>query len=198
MKRVFLAGLLGGIAMFVWTSVAHMILPLGATGVQELPNEAVVLSTLHSALGETSGLYLFPGFGVGPDATRQQQREAMQHYQVKLDANPSGLLVYHPPGAKSLTGKQLATEFFAELIEAIIVVFLLAQTRLSTFASRVGFVVLAGLMAAITTNISYWNWYGFPSNYSFSYMCVEIFGYLIVGLVAAFILKNVPTMTAVA
>ncbi len=191
MKRVLLAGVLGGIAMFVWTSVAHMILPLGAIGVQEIPNESAVLSNLRNAMGDTSGLYLFPGFGLGPNATRQQQQDAMKHYQEKLDANPSGLLLYHPPGAKSLTGKQLLTEFLTELIEAVIVVLLLAQTRLSSFASRVGFVLSAGLMAAITTNLPYWNWYGFPTNYTMSYMCVEIAGYLVAGLVAAFILRRV-------
>ena len=39
MMRIFLAGLLGGIAMFIWTSIAHMALPLGDTGVREIPNE---------------------------------------------------------------------------------------------------------------------------------------------------------------
>ena len=31
-KRIFLAGLLGGIAMYVWTAIAHMVLPLGEAG----------------------------------------------------------------------------------------------------------------------------------------------------------------------
>ena len=37
----------------------------------------------------------------------------------------------------------------------------------------------------ITTNVSYWNWYGFPSNYTLAYMFTEFTGYVIVGLVAA-------------
>jgi hypothetical protein len=46
------------------------------------------------------------------------------------------------------------------------------------------------LMAGITTNISYWNWYGFPGNYTFAYACTEIAGYLCMGLVAAAIVKQ--------
>ena len=38
-KRVLIAGVLGGIAMFLWSSIAHMVLPLGMTGIQEIPNE---------------------------------------------------------------------------------------------------------------------------------------------------------------
>jgi hypothetical protein len=56
MKRIFLAGLIGGIAMFIWTSIAHMALPLGEAGIGEMPNEAAVLNTMQSSIAEKSGL----------------------------------------------------------------------------------------------------------------------------------------------
>src|SRR5579872_2348251 len=73
MKKVLLAGLLGAIAMFVWTFLAHQILPLGEAGVKEIPNEAPVLSAMRSSIGNASGFYLFPGMGLGPNATSQQK-----------------------------------------------------------------------------------------------------------------------------
>ena len=196
-KRILLAGILGGIAMFVWASLAHMVLPLGHTGVREIPNEPSVLSAMHSSLGETAGLYIFPGMELGANASREQQHAAMEHYGEKLAANPSGLLVYHPPGAKALTTGQLVTEFLTEVVEALIVVFLLAQTRLTSFGSRVGFVTLAGVLAAVTTNIPYWNWYGFPGSYTAAYMTIEIVGYLAAGIVAALIMKSGAPKTLV-
>ena len=75
-------------------------------------------------------------------------------------------------------------------------IFLLAQTRLVSFGSRVAFVTLAGVMAAITTNVPYWNWYGFPGNYTAAYMTVDIVGYLVVGIVAALVLGKVAPKTA--
>jgi hypothetical protein len=189
-KRMLLAGILGGIAMFLWSSVAHVMLPLGQTGIKEIPNEASVLSTMYTSLGEKSGMYIFPGMELGAHPTREREHAAMQHYGEKLAGNPSGLLIYHPPGAKALTPGQLATEFLTELAEALIVVFLLAQTRLTSFGSRVGFVTLMGVLAAITTNISYWNWYGFPASYTAAYMTIEIVGYLVIGIVAALVMKN--------
>ncbi|MGD0309188.1 MAG: hypothetical protein ABSC02_07855 [Acidobacteriota bacterium] len=36
-KKIILAGVLGGIAMFAWSSLAHMVLPLAATGIGEIP-----------------------------------------------------------------------------------------------------------------------------------------------------------------
>jgi hypothetical protein len=50
--RILLAGILGGIVMFVWTSIAHMALPLGEAGINEIPNESVVLSAMQSSIGD--------------------------------------------------------------------------------------------------------------------------------------------------
>jgi len=188
-KRVLLAGLAGGIAMYAWTAIAHMVLPLGEAGIREIPNETAVLSAMRSSLGDSPGLYLFPGMGLGPGATSQQKQAAMEQYSRKLASNPSGIVMYNPPGVQALAPRQFIAEFVKELIEALLVVVLLAQTRLASFASRLGFVVVAGVLAAIGTNVSYWNWYGFPPAYTAAYMTTQIIGFLCVGLVAAAIVK---------
>jgi hypothetical protein len=198
-KRVVLAGLLGGIAMFLWMSVAHMLLPLGETGVQEIANEPPVLSAMHAALGEKSGLYLFPGMGLGPDATNQQKNAAMQQYHQKLAANPSGILIYHPPGETGFTARRLVTEFLTEVVEALLVVLLLARTGLQSFGGRLAFVTAAGILASLGTNVSYWNWYGFPSNYTAVYILTQVVGFVCVGVVAAKVMrKTAPKAVAVA
>ena len=191
--KILLAAILGSIAMFIWTSVAHMALPLGEAGIGEIPNESDVLNAMQSKIGEQTGLYIFPGLGVGQNATRQEKSEAMKHMAEKLAANPSGILMYHAPGLRFELGKRLGIEFGTELLEAILVVFLLAQTRIASFAGRVSFVLIAGILAAIATNVSYWNWYGFPSVYTASYMLIQIVGFFLVGVVAALVLpKRAP------
>ena len=188
--RILLAGILGGIAMFVWTSIAHMALPLGEAGIREIPNESAVLSAMQSSMGEKTGLYIFPGLGVGENATRDKKNEAMKQMQQRIAANPSGILMYHSPGRPFAFGKSLAVEFSTEVLQAILVIWLLAQTRIGSFGGRVGFVLIAGIMAAITTNVSYWNWYGFPGVYTASYILIEIVGFLLVGIVAALLLRK--------
>jgi hypothetical protein len=197
MKRILLAAVLGGIAMFIWSSIAHMALPLGQAGIKEMPNEQPVLSAMQAGLGQASGLYMFPGMGVSSDASRQQRNAAMQQYGQKLAANPSGLLIYHPPGAPALTPGQLVTEFLTELAEALLLAILLSQMRVTSFGSRVGLTVVIALVGAITTNIPYWNWYGFPLSYTLPYACTQIIGYLIAGIVGLSILKTqVPQAAA--
>jgi hypothetical protein len=194
--KILFAGILGGMAMFLWTSIAHMALPLGEAGIGEIPNESAVLSTMQSSIGDQTGLYIFPGLGVEKNASRQEKNEAMKHMNEKIAANPSGILVYHAPGRPFAFGKALGIEFATELLEAILLVFLLAQTRIGSFAGRVGFVLVAGILAAIATNISYWNWYGFPSVYVGSYMLIQIVGFFVVGIVAALVLRKTSLRTA--
>jgi hypothetical protein len=188
--RIILAGVLGGIAMFVWTSIAHMVLPLGEAGISEIPNDAAaVLNAMQTNIGQQSGLYLFPGFGLGPNPSREAKHEAMQHLGERLAANPSGLLLYHPAGSRPLMMvRWLSVEFVTELLESLIAVFLLAQTPLASFGGRVGFVFAVGVLTAIATNVSYWNWYGFPAIYIASYMLIQIVGFFCVGVVAAMVL----------
>jgi hypothetical protein len=192
--KILLAGILGGIVMFIWTSIAHMFLPLGEAGIREIPNESTVLSAMQSNIGEETGLYIFPGPGVGKNATREEKNEAMKHMGEKMAANPSGILMYHAPGRPFTLGKWLGIELGTELLEAVLVVFLVAQTGINSFFGRVGFVFVAGILASIATNVSYWNWYGFPCVYTASYMFIQVIGFLCVGIVAALMLpKRGPT-----
>ena len=188
--KILLAGVIGGIVMFIWTSIAHMALPLGEAGINEIPNESAVLGAMQSSISDKTGLYIFPGLGVGKSATREEKSEAMKQMQQKMAANPSGILMYHPPGRPFAFGKSLAVEFNTEVLQAILVIWLLAQTRIGSFGGRVGFVLIAGILAAMTTNISYWNWYGFPGVYTASYILIEIVGFVLVGVAAAVILRR--------
>ncbi len=193
--KILLAGILGGIVMFIWTSIAHMVLPLGEAGISEIPNEKTVLDTMQSNIGEKSGLYFFPGPGLGPNATRQEKNEAMKQEVAKMASGPSGLLIYNY--ARSFAfAKSLGIEFASELVESILVVFLLAQTLIGSFGGRVGFVFVAGILVAIATNVSYWNWYGFPCVYTASYMSIQMIGFFLVGIVAGLVLRKSAPQTA--
>ncbi|HEX4629468.1 MAG TPA: hypothetical protein VH188_00750 [Chthoniobacterales bacterium] len=190
--RILLAGLLGAVAMFAWTAIAHMALPLGEAGIQNTKDDEALLSELKSTVKNKDGFYMYPDMGLAPGATHAQQSAAMEKYTEKLEKNPHGLFIFHPAGSHPMNmGKFLTIEFITELCEAFIVVWLLAQTRIVSFGGRVGFVTAAGILAAITTNVSYWNWYGFPGNYTASYMFIQVVGFFLVGIVAALMFRRV-------
>lgn len=100
-------------------------------------------------------------------------------------------MIYHPAGSRPFVMvRYLLVEFGTEFLEALLAVYLLSLTRLTTFGARAGFVTVAGVLVAIGTNISYWNWYGFPMIYTSAYMFIQVVGFFCMGVVAALVLKK--------
>src|SRR5205823_6085218 len=145
-----------------------------------------VLDSLKANLTD-DGLYMYPGGGHPKNATRQEKQAAMKTVMEKIASSPSGLLVYHTTRPLNFA-KLLIVEFGKEFLQALLAIFLLAQTRINGFGGRVGFVLVVGIISAIGTNVSYWNWYGFPDNYTASYMFMEAVGFLCAGIVGALVL----------
>ncbi|HEY6347888.1 MAG TPA: hypothetical protein VI636_00620 [Candidatus Angelobacter sp.] len=187
-KRVLLAGVLGGILMFIWGGLWHEQLPFAFAGLRSLPSEQAMLSTLKANITEP-GMYLFPGFGVPDDAPFAQKKAAMQTLEKNPPTGPQGVLIFSPTTA-GLSVKMLATEGTTNIIQALLVAFLLAQVGLKRFSSRLGFAFVLGLLASITTNISLWNFYRFPTEWIVSQIAFLIVGYFLVGIVVAAIVKT--------
>ncbi|PYT76461.1 MAG: hypothetical protein DMG40_26115 [Acidobacteria bacterium] len=132
---------------------AHEFLRLGEMGVREIPNEAPVLSAMQSAIPQ-AGLYLFPAFGLGPNPTPEQRNAATLAYMKKYEQSPHGVLVYHPASGTFPFGAALAREGALDFVEAVLAAWLLSWAAAGRgYGARVGFVVVVGILATLTTNV---------------------------------------------
>ncbi len=181
MGRVILAGIAGGFAMYVVMSILHMS-PVAQIGFSLMKNDGPALAALQAATDNKPGLYIYPSVDMSA-------KDAMAKSDEARKTNPSGILVYQRPGAPGMTPKLLITEFVVEIIQALLAAYLLSLTALATYGARVGFVAVAGVLSAITTNVSYWNWYAFPAHYTLANMGIEIVGFVAAGLAIAAVLK---------
>ena len=183
--RIGLAGLLAAIAMFVWTAIAHMVLPLNSMGISQAPNEASMVAAMQSSIGAKPGLYMFPW--VDPKSP-----DAMKDYEAKAKTTASGMVFYHPPGqAQTMTGMTLLLEFLKQLVCCLIAAFLLAEAAnaIVHYAVRVAFVGCIGVVAALTDNLSNLIWYGYPSAYVIAQIVTDWVSYVVAGLVIAAMIK---------
>lgn len=185
--RVIVAGILGGVLMFIWTAVAHMATPLGAAGFSPVKDEAALTAALPTALGDKSGLYLFPS--VNPKA--KDQAAEMRTYEAKAKASGTALIIYHPPGgAVGMSPKMLGSEFAMEVLESLLCAWILSLTVGLGYWARLGACGLVGLAAGLTTNASYLIWYGFPCDYTAAYVFIDVVRYLAAGLAIAWLIKG--------
>jgi hypothetical protein len=159
-------------------------------GVGEIPNETVVLNAMRGAI-PAPGFYLFPGMGLGPNATSEQRKAAMPEYMKKYEQSPHGVLVYHPASGAYPFGAALGREFALNVLQALLAAWLVSYAASGRgYSTRVGIVVLAGVLVAISTNVEYWNWYAFPGNYVAGYMTTQIVGFVLAGFVIAAFVKS--------
>jgi hypothetical protein len=182
--RIILGGLVGGILWFIWGAVSHMATPLGEMGFSSLSaaDEPAVTAALKAAVKEP-GLYMIPGGDMGKMTDSQREE-----WTKKFQAGPSAIMVVRPQGADPMSPKTLGIEFASNVVASLLGCMMLALVG-GRYPARVAALVLAGLMGWASTNVSYWNWYGFPTDFTVAAGIEEVVGWLIAGLAMAAIVK---------
>ncbi len=175
--RVLMAGVLAGVAVFLWGMVSHMALPLGEAGISKLPAEAEVLAVLAAEVPE-GGLYLFPA--------EEDPAKWEEAYRTK----PHGLLVMAPAGEPLAFARRLTVELATNLVGGLLVALLFAAGLPATVTWRSGLVAGAvlGCFATVAIDLSYANWYGFPAAYALAQLVDQVAGWALAGAVAGWLL----------
>lgn len=184
MIRVLLAGIAGGVVLFCWGAFSHMVLPLGEVGVKTMPNEMPVMTAMKSNINE-SGLYFYPGLVEGHAATAEQQAVWGEKYK----AGPRGILIYHPTGADPMSTSFMAVELLSNILSCIIAAFVISLT-VSSFFGRIISSTIFGVVAWLSIDVSYWNWYGFPTDYITAQGVGHLVGWLLAGIPIAALIKG--------
>lgn len=182
MSRIAIAAVAGGIVMFLWGAVSHMLTPLGEAGIKSLPAEEPVLGALRSNVPEP-GLYFFPGM----DKRARSTDEGRKEWEARYKAGPSGLIVYHPQGGETISAKLLGSELLADILAVALAAWAASHAR--SYGRRLALVAAFGLASWLSIEVSYWNWYGFPSAYVLAQLVDQVAGFTFAGLVVAAIVR---------
>ena len=185
MKRILIAGILGGLVAFVWSAIAHMNPFTGMLGlsVMDEKGETNVLAALKSNV-QQPGLYFFPGSEMLSSRTKEQEAAWM----AKCQAGPVGLLLYDPKGREPMDPKQLVIEFVSTVLCALIAAYLLAAS-VGSLACRATRVALMGLFAWLALSVSQWNWYHYPFSFIALDAIDQVIGWLLAGFLMAKLIK---------
>jgi len=178
--RILIAAILGAVAMFVWTSIAHVVTPLGQIGFSQIPNESAVMTAMQSSLGNKQGLFFYPWF----DA---KDPNAMTKSAESQKTLPHGLLIYNPPNVNvdANMGPMLVKEFIKQFAQALFASVIVSFMVGATFLMRWGTVMLMFASSSIAVNVSYWNWYHFPLDFTLAAITMELVSGIVAGVAIA-------------
>ncbi|CAN5581993.1 hypothetical protein BH23PSE2_BH23PSE2_09780 [soil metagenome] len=179
--RLGVAALLGGLVVFAWGFVSHMVLPVGEMGHGQAGNEDVVLSALQEGLPAREGVYFVPG--LAPEQYNDEAAAAA--YSAKAVANPNAVIFYQPVGRDGMDmTPQLVNEWITNTLSALLVAWVLALGAFG-FGKRVAIATVMGLFAWLAVSVPYWNWYRFPLDFTLGSLITHVVGWFMAGLVMA-------------
>lgn len=182
--RTWMAGIVGGVVLFVWGSIAHLATPLSQVGIQSMPNEDAVMEAMRANITQP-GLYFFPGLAAG----QESDAAAMKAWEEKAMRGPTGILVYQVRSEGALPPSLLLNEALSNIVVGLLAAVVLAQIG----GGLVFRAMIAGLIALIgSVDIygSYWNWYKFPTDYTLAQTVILVAGYVLMGATIAAIAKK--------
>jgi hypothetical protein len=186
--RVVAAAALSALLMFLWGFVYWgPVLNMTARLTATLP-EATELDVLAPLRGSkiASGMYIYPGpLKGGDDAVAQEE------WTKKVEAGPIIHMAYRQAGVSPTDPKMFAQGLAHSFVISLLCGILLATVvhGLPTYASRVGVLFLASVIAALWTNVGSVIWWGHPYSYAGGQILYETVGGLLMALATAAIVR---------
>lgn len=182
--KTWMAGVAGGLVLFLWGSIAHLATPLSQVGIRSMPNEDAVMEAMRANITQP-GLYFFPGLAPG----QESDEAAMKVWEEKAMRGPTGIMVYQVRSEGALPPRLLITEAVSNILAGLLVAVVLAQIG-GSLLFRAAMAGLIALIGGVDIYGSYWNWYKFPTDYTLAQIAILFIGYILMGATIAAIAKK--------
>lgn len=187
MKKVLIAGLVGGVVIFIWQFISYTVLPWHMMVIHNIPSGEQISQILKND-GIPGGVYHHPGF---PEETESQE-EAMKAFteRYKQGANIN-LMVYAAQGEDPNNPMQFVISYILNVLGAIIAAFMLwkAGGSIVGLVPRALFVAGLGLFTVVSHILLNWNWWGFPGDFILVESADTLVAWFLAGLAIAGLVK---------
>lgn len=187
-KSLLLGSVLGGLIVFVWSTVSWVVLPWHDGTFASLQNEEAVAGALMDQ-APRSGLYLLPNM---PHADMDDA--AMAEFQKRQAQGPHAFIAFKREGIDGM-GAAMVAGLLTNVIAAFIVTWIIAVGAARAYWLRVAQAVGIALAAGVMVHLAYWNWWQFPLAYTAIGIVDLVIAWFLAGLVIARLIpKHISNM----
>jgi hypothetical protein len=169
--------------LFVWGFVSWVVLPWHNATLNAFTDENAMVAAI-AANAPTRGMYMIPGGHAAPGLTEEEKRAVEGANMKRMEEGPFVFAAVSPHGTAGM-GPAMIGSFIIQFLAAALATFLLMRATAMPYLAKVAFVMLLGLFGGIITHVPYWNWWGFPADYTLVMIADLVIGWFLAGLVIA-------------
>ena len=182
MKRVLIAGIAGGLVVFVWGFLSWVVLHFSEDYTHQFVDEDAVAAVLaENADGPEPGFYVIPGM-VGPDGAMLDEEQ----WKERAGGMAYAMVMMHPGGFHANPAVMLPRGLLIEILGALLIAWLVAATGPArSYAARAKVGVAMALFAGLAGPMINWNFMLAPTDWTLLLMFDMLVGWTLAGLVIA-------------
>ncbi len=183
-KKLVVGALTGGVTLFLWASVTHILLDWYGPHLRSFSNQELVQEAIVSSV-PGAGLYLLPN--LTPEQRTlpaAERRAAFAELQEQFDHGPMVLAVVRT-GETAAFPVKLGKQFGLFVLVSLVATWLLLQTRLQGYGARALFVAAIAVPIVLSSKIPQWNWWDYPAGFILTETAEILIGWVLLGLVLA-------------
>jgi len=191
MKKLLIAGIVGGIILFLWGWLSWSVLPIHTSSMRNIGNEDAVVSSMHINMDQ-KGVYAFPAM----PSTHDQA--AMDEWAQKYQQGPVGMIIYNPEGGEPVMSSQMIIGIIISILSSLMAAWFLSRSTAvgSTYILRVAYCGMLGVFVSFVSHLVNWNWMGYPIDYTIAWIMDAVIGWILAGIGIAAIIKAPKTSAA--
>lgn len=160
LKYLLIGAVLGGLASFVWGAVYHAGIGIDMKIMTEFKDAPAVATFVRDHTGGNGVYYSHQGVIAAVSMTPDMADKS------KMSMTP-----------------QLVKQYVINAVAAGLLAWLLLFTGVRSSLGAAGLFALAGLAAGVASDLSAWNWYGRPMDFTLAMMVDQVVCFFVAGLV---------------
>ncbi len=152
MRHIVRAGIIGGVIAFIWGCISWGVLPWHKRTINRFDGQEELAQVIMGA-AKRDGIYVLEKKGMCPS----------------YKSCEGGTFVFasvSSMGSSMNSPRALVIGFFTQVIAAFIAAWLFVKSKIHDYWKGVWYIVVVALFAGVVIHIPYWNWWGFPFNYT--------------------------------
>jgi hypothetical protein len=185
MKRILISTVVVAVILFMWGFVAWAATPMHRTSGWAFDDETAVGAVLKEN-APVAGTYWIPA-----PPQSGASAEALGAWTSAHESGPLALVMVHLEGRPTAPPLMFIQGFVVNLVAGFgaSLMLWLARGSLASYASRVAFVTILGVVVAGSADLKYWTFLFFPTDWSMMNVLDHLIAWLLSRLAMAAIIK---------